>query len=218
MTFSLPLVLAYLLGGIPFGLLVARAAGLGDIRKHGSGNIGATNVLRVGGFKVAVWVYILDIGKAVTAILLAGLIHGKFNLTIDKNLYLVITALVTVIGSVFPIYLKFKGGKGVNAALGSVVSLMPLETLIAFVVFFVTVVISKYISLGSILGALTLLTALLLERYLFAKEIPMIFVGLSSALVLLIIFTHRTNIGRILNGTENKFGQSKSVNKAAAHE
>jgi glycerol-3-phosphate acyltransferase PlsY len=107
------ILLAYLLGGIPFGLFIARAYGIKDIRNHGSGNIGATNVLRAAGPKAAIWVYILDIGKGIVAVLIARIVDQAF---LPRDTFLVITALAAVFGHVFPVYLAFKGGKGVNTA------------------------------------------------------------------------------------------------------
>lgn len=206
-----PVLLAYLLGSIPFGVIVSRVAGIGDIRTVGSGNIGATNVWRAAGFKIALWVYLGDIGKGVLAVLLAKFYLNRFPLTsMSGEVYLVITALACVLGSIFSLYLGFKGGKGVNTALGTILTLMPIEAVIALAVFFIILLFSKMVSLGSILAAITLLLTLLVERFVMLREVAPVYIGLVTLLVLVILYTHRSNIKRILNGTENKIGSSKT--------
>ena len=119
MVWLLPVIIAYLLGAIPFGLLVPRMFGVRDIRQHGSGNIGATNATRVRGFQRAVWVYVGDIAKGAAAVLLARWYALHYPIPFDTiHPYLVICALAAVVGHVFPVYLGLKGGKGVNTALG----------------------------------------------------------------------------------------------------
>jgi acyl phosphate:glycerol-3-phosphate acyltransferase len=204
------LVGAYLLGGIPFGLLVARAYGMPDIRRHGSGNIGATNVWRVVGRKAAIWVYLLDIGKGVAAVLLAKMIEQTL---LPQDTFLVLVAAAAVCGHVFSPYLGFRGGKGVNTGLGVMLVLLPLELLIGFVVFMVVVAISRYISLGSIAGAATLPAVILLERELLGKTVAPIYLYLAILLAILVVYTHRKNIGRLVTGTESRFSLSSKGGK-----
>ncbi|HVP07382.1 MAG TPA: glycerol-3-phosphate 1-O-acyltransferase PlsY, partial [Candidatus Acidoferrum sp.] len=149
----LPIVVAYLLGAIPFGLIIARLYGVHDVRQSGSGNIGATNVWRVAGPRAAAWVYLLDIGKGAAAVAIARFVHQD---TIQRDLFLVFCAMAAVLGHVFPVYLRFRGGKGVNTGLGVMLSLLPLETLISVAVFVIIVALSKFISLGSIIAAVCL--------------------------------------------------------------
>jgi len=196
------LVLAYVLGAIPFGLLVGRWFGVRDIRNHGSGNIGATNVWRVAGPKAAIWVYALDIGKGVIAVLIARAVSQEW---LPHDTFLVLTAMSAVMGHVFPVYMGFKGGKGVNTGLGVIATLLPLEALVCFVVFVVVVMLSRYISLGSIVASLSLASLVAIERQLMGKQIAVIYLYLVIALALLVISTHWRNIGRILRGTESRF-------------
>lgn len=198
-------VLAYLLGAIPFGLLVARWFGVSDIRSHGSGNIGATNVWRIAGPRAALWVYALDIGKGVMAVLIARAVSQDW---LPRDTFLVLTALAAVIGHVFPVYMRFKGGKGVNTGLGVIATLLPLEALVCFVVFIVVVMLSRYVSLGSIIGSISLASLVGVERQLMGKQIAAIYLYLVVVLALLVISTHWRNIGRILKGTENRFSFS----------
>lgn len=196
------LVLAYLLGGIPFGWLVSRAYGVTDIRAHGSGNIGATNVWRTLGAKAALWVYLGDIGKGVLAVLVARSVDQA---VLSRDYFLVLTALAAVAGHVFSIYLSFRGGKGVNTALGVMMSLLPWHTLIALAVFILTVAASKYISLGSVFASITLFLATLTEKLTLSPDRSGIYSALTALIMFLVIYTHRANLARIRSGTENKF-------------
>ncbi len=218
MTDYLPLLIAYLLGGIPFGIIVTRLAGKGDIRSYGSGNIGATNVARVCGFKTALWVYAGDIGKAAAAVLIAKWLYVALEITLlSPHLYFVIAAAICVLGSIFPLFLKFKGGKGVNASLGVVITLMPLEALGAFVVFLLIAFITRMISLASIISVSSFSIILLLEKYYFNRPIEMIYIFLGLALICFVIVSHRKNISRILNGSEPKFSPSSEKHEVNNH-
>ena len=199
------LILAYLLGAIPFGVLVARWFGVSDIRTRGSGNIGATNVWRVVGAKAAIWVYICDIGKGVLAVLIARSVSQDW---LPRDTFLVLAALAAVLGHVFPVYMRFKGGKGVNTSLGVIATLLPLEALICFVIFVIVVALSRYISLGSIVGTISLASLVGVERELMGKQIAVIYFYLAVAMALLVVTTHWKNIGRILHGAENRFSFS----------
>ncbi len=214
MVTTLTLILvAYLVGGIPFGLIIARIFGVADIRKEGSGNIGATNVHRVAGMKAAVWVYALDIGKGIAVVLLARRFDPG---VIDSDWLLVIVALTAVIGHVFSIYLKFRGGKGVNTALGGILILMPGEALAAVGVFAVVATLTRYISLGSICGVWTLPAATLFERYALHRTVADVYLYLGVVMGILVLMTHRENIRRLVAGRENRFSFSRSNNNSKA--
>ncbi len=218
MTDYLPLLIAYLLGGVPFGIIITRLSGKGDIRSYGSGNIGATNVARVCGFKTAIWVYVGDIGKAAVAVLIAKWLYREFNITLlSPDLYFVIAAGVCVLGSIFPLFLKFKGGKGVNASLGAVLTLMPLEAVSAFAVFLLIAFLTKYISIASIIAVSSFTIIMLFEKYYFNQPIEMIYIILGLVLILFVIVSHRKNISRILDGTEAKFSASSEKNEVNSH-
>ena len=196
-----PILGAYLVGAIPFALFIARLYGIPDIRKIGSGNIGATNVQRAAGFKAAVWVYLCDIGKGVLPVLIARNIDQSL---LNRELFLVFVAIAAVLGHVFPIYLKFKGGKGVNTALGALGTLMPVEALICLGVFFVVVISTRFISLGSICGALAFPVVLLIERYGMGLTVSDVYLVTVAVVALLVAVTHRQNIGRLLSGNERR--------------
>jgi len=214
----IPIIIAYLLGGIPFGFIVSRIFGVKDIRSQGSGNIGATNVYRVAGFRAAIWVYLGDVGKGVVAVVVARYFAGHFDLALfSRDALLVVGALAVVLGHVFPVYLGFRGGKGVNTALGAMIILLPLETLAGFVIFIVVVVASRFVSLGSMAGAVSLFVFVVVERYLMAYEIAAIYVYLTFTVALLIVITHRRNIGSLISGTENRFSFSSKSSKEGSH-
>ncbi len=206
---------AYLLGSVPFGLLVARSFGVSDIRSLGSGNIGATNVMRVLGPKAGVWVYILDIAKGVLSVLVARYVEQSF---LPPDIFRVLVGLSAVIGHVFPVYLGFKGGKGVNTAFGVVLTLLPLHSLIAFGVFVITVTISRFISLGSIMAAFVLFASVLFQKLILNQSIANVYLWLTAAIALLVVFTHRANISRLRAGTESRFSFSSTTSKAGRHE
>jgi glycerol-3-phosphate acyltransferase PlsY len=212
------IIAAYFLGAIPFGLIIPGLFGAGDIRKSGSGNIGATNAWRIAGAPAGILVMIFDIGKGVAAVLLAGIIllnYGGF-----EHLKL-ICGLAAIIGHVYSVFLRFKGGKGVNTALGVMIMLMPMESMAALVVFIITVVISRYISLGSMLAATAFaLTAIV--RWVFnLGDIKTVYLVSAILLNVLIFYAHRSNIRRLLAGKENRFsfrgGQDKNIRSINEH-
>lgn len=207
--------IAYLLGSIPFGYLLVRIFRGGDIRQTGSGNIGATNVARSGAKGLGIATLILDALKGALAVWLAGLLAGsKYPLCQDHlELYFCIpvlrlkavAALFAVLGHIFPVWLRFKGGKGVATALGVFCVLFPKAILLALAIFLLTVVLTRFVSLGSILGAMAFPIAAF-----FLQQADWLSLSLASAVSLIVILKHHQNIGRLLSGTENRFGSSKS--------
>jgi glycerol-3-phosphate acyltransferase PlsY len=205
------IILSYLLGAVPFGLVIARLSGIDDIRKLGSGNIGATNVWRIAGAKIALWVFAFDIGKGVAAVLIAQYVFDQFAISMMSfELFMAICGMAAVIGHVFPIYLKFKGGKGVNTALGVVATLLPVQTVISFGAFIITLMLSRYVSLGSIVAAITLCAALLVQKLALHQPVSNTYLGMTLILGVLVTIAHRKNIVRIISGTENRFSLKAS--------
>lgn len=190
----LAVVAAYLIGGIPFGYLLVRLKTGRDVRDMGSGNIGATNVLRTSGRGAGVATLLLDMAKGYCAVWLAAWLSD------GSALWMSAAALGVVLGHAFPVFLKFKGGKAVASFTGAFAYLTPLPLLATAIVFAVTVAVSRHISLGSVLGALTFPLAV----YLIAHPEPEVLV---AALLggLLIVWRHRSNIERLRAGTENVF-------------
>ncbi|MCV3208421.1 glycerol-3-phosphate 1-O-acyltransferase PlsY [Mesorhizobium sp. YC-39] len=186
----LALVFGYLLGSIPFGLLVTRAAGLGDVRKIGSGNIGATNVLRTGNKGLAAATLLLDALKGTAAVLIAGRFASELGLWAGLGAFL---------GHLFPVWLGFKGGKGVATYLGVLIALAWQVALIFAVVWLVVAFLARYSSLAALTAAVVVPIALY-----FLSTPPI--AGLFALMSLIVIIKHRTNIERLLAGTEGKIG------------
>jgi len=204
---------AYLLGSIPFGSLLVRIFRGEDIRQTGSGNIGATNVVRSGAKGLGIATLVLDALKGALAVGLAALVAGsKYNLCGDFFQHpcapalrlMSLAAICAVLGHVFPVWLRFKGGKGVATALGAFCVLFPKVILVSLVIFILVVAITRYVSLGSILGAIAFPVA----AY-FMQNADWLSLFLASGVSLIIVLKHHQNISRLLAGTENRFGGSK---------
>ena len=191
-------ILSYLLGSIPTSFLMGKLMKGIDIRDYGSGNVGATNALRVLGTKIGIITLLIDIGKGFFAVQI-----GKQLVSEPTNLFLIGTGLLAIIGHIFTIFLKFKGGKGVATSAGVFIALSPLPVAIALIVFVVTVWISKYVSLGSMLAAFVffLVELIVNVKNRFADVELLIFIFL---IMLFIIIRHKTNIKRIIDGNENR--------------
>ena len=184
------LVFGYLLGSIPFGLLLTRAAGLGDVRKIGSGNIGATNVLRTGNKGLAAATLLLDALKGTAAVLIAGHFAPETAVWAGLGAFL---------GHLFPVWLGFKGGKGVATYLGVLIGLAWQVALIFAVVWLVMAFLFRYSSLAALTAAVVVPVAL---YFMSAPQIAILFVVMS----IIVFIKHRANISRLLAGTEGKIG------------
>jgi glycerol-3-phosphate acyltransferase PlsY len=219
MIFLLIVVLAYLLGSIPFGLLVARSRGI-DIRKHGSGNIGATNVSRTLGKKWGILVFALDFLKGAFAVWIGRwlmqlqiqheLAGGYFTVAESRFTFAgIIAALAVILGHNFPVWLKFKGGKGIATSGGVLLALMPLASVICIALWCVLFLATKYVSLASVIAAAVLpLVVWLLLDFAHIGDWPLFWFSL--AIAALAISRHKPNIQRLLAGTELRFGKQKS--------
>lgn len=191
--FTFTLIIIYLIAAIPTGILMARLMGGEDIRKKGSGNIGATNVYRVAGKLAGVLTLLGDTLKGLLPLLAC-------KLWLDPTpTQLGIASTVAIIGHCYPVYLRFKGGKGVATALGIFLVLSPQTVLGALVVFLIAVATTRYISLGSILAALSAPLLVLLLNHPQPIFLATLFIAM------LVVWRHRANIGRLLDGTENRF-------------
>ncbi|MAT59558.1 MAG: glycerol-3-phosphate 1-O-acyltransferase PlsY [Melioribacteraceae bacterium] len=210
-------VLSYLVGSIPTSILISRKVRGIDIREHGSGNAGGSNVFRVLGWKYGVLVILLDALKgALAVILIARLYLGSFpfpNATPfdDFTLVQIIAGLAAVVGHIWTIFANFKGGKGIATALGFLITIITVDMLIAFGIFLIVVFVSRYISLGSITAAVSIPLILVARENIFGVDIQSYHTILPFviAIALLVIYTHRANLIRLLNGNENKISLNK---------
>lgn len=196
-------VLSYLLGSVNFGIILSRRIEKDDVREHGSGNAGSTNMLRSYGKKMAALTIIGDMLKVAVAILIARLIIG----TEDYNSYILLVksfaGLFCVLGHIFPCYFNFKGGKGVATCGGMVFMIDWRIALILLAVFIVTVAVTKWVSLGSIIMAV--LYPILM--FVFYKSLWVTVI--SAVFAVIVIVAHRNNIKKLINGTESKISFSK---------
>lgn len=202
MTMPVILILtAYLVGSIPFGLLIGRLAGA-DVRQSGSGNIGATNVGRVLGKKLGILTLLCDLVKGFLPVWMAA--HLFSSATIDRQWLVVSCGLAAVIGHMFPIYLRFRGGKGVATALGVFLALSPWSILISIGIFLVAVAVSGYVSVGS------LVASALIPLWLWFLGEPPTILAAAAVIALLIWFKHGSNIGRLLRHEEKSWRKEKA--------
>jgi len=194
MTLLAALVLAYFLGAIPFGYLLVKWKTGRDVRASGSGNIGATNVLRTSGRAAGITTLLLDIGKGYLAVWIAG------RLGSGSPLWMSLAALAVMAGHAYPVFLKFRGGKAVASFVGSFLCLTPLPLAAVLVVFVGVVAKTRYISLGSIVGAATFPLAVWL-----ILQPPLSVLVVAVVAGVFIIYKHRENIRRLREGHEHKF-------------
>lgn len=188
---------AYLIGSIPFSFLVARAFGVHDVRRVGSGNVGATNVLRNAGKAAGALALLLDLGKGAAASALAG------KLAPGDDVLPAAAAVAAVVGHMFPVWLRFEGGKGVATGLGAFAPLAPRAALAALLAFAVVAAGTRYVSLGSVAGGAAL------AALAFALRGPDPVAIAAAFTFALVVFRHRSNLRRILGGTERRMGQPR---------
>jgi len=184
---------AYLIGSIPFAFLLARRWSAADLRQVGSGNLGAANVMRASGVTAGVLVAILDITKGAASVMLAARLSGNAAAPAAAG-------LAAIVGHIYPVWLRFRGGKGVATACGVFSVLTPLAIPPALAIFLVTVALTKYISLGSLLATIAL------PPLAYAMGSPAPAVIAASAAAVIIIFRHRSNLARLRTGTERRLG------------
>jgi len=222
MELAVIIIVSYLLGSIPFGLILTKLGGYGDIRDIGSGNIGATNVLRTGNKKLALATLILDALKGIVALTVTFFFIHMLGascaviscmpdtpcqcwnfLLIDLDLYLYISAFCALLGHLFPVWLKFKGGKGVATALGIFLALRPIIGVAACAIWLLSALILRYSSLSALIAVAS---TPFLAHFLVGEPNLTGFCGIVASLI---FFKHRANIHRLLKGEEPKIGQKK---------
>ncbi len=196
---ALALALSYISGSLPFAWLAGKAAGV-DLRQQGSGNLGATNVFRVLGWKIGLAVFLADALKGALPVLL---LPPRIVSQMDPTLWAIACGVAAIAGHVRPVFLRFrKGGKGVATAAGVFFALAPVPMLVTFAVFVAVVLASGYVSLGSLLSAIVLPALLLWTQ---GPRSPLFIVSLVIATF--VFWTHRANIGRLRRGEEHRFGK-----------
>lgn len=191
------IAVAYLIGSIPFSFLVARAFGVHDVRRVGSGNVGATNVLRNAGKAAGALALLLDLGKGAAASALAG------KLAPGDAVLPAAAAVAAVVGHMFPVWLRFEGGKGVATGLGAFAPLAPRAALAALLAFGLVAAGTRYVSLGSVAGGAAL------AAVAFALRGPDPVAMAAAFTFALVVFRHRSNLRRILGRTERRMGQPR---------
>jgi glycerol-3-phosphate acyltransferase PlsY len=200
-------VMAFLVGGIPFGYLVGSAILKDDIRKHGSGNIGATNVTRLLGWKWGAFVLFLDALKGLLPTLATKLLLGGDGNRELLSLGVILAGISCIIGHIYPIWLKLKGGKGVATSLGVILVIAPLASGIALATFLIVFALSRIVGLASVVSVTAFSVAQLVlmgEKALLVEQLPMTL--FSTVIPALIVWKHRSNILRMLRGDEQKIG------------
>jgi glycerol-3-phosphate acyltransferase PlsY len=193
------LLLAYLIGSVPFGLLAGKLKGV-DIRKEGSGNIGTTNVFRICGKGLGFAVFVFDVLKGLVPVLLGKHFFGE-----SEGLVPILCGVAAILGHNFPVWLKFKGGKGIATSAGVLGGLLPWALLFAFVTWLLAFAVTRYVSVASILAAVSLPITVGIQTFLLSNTRPVAYFIFALAIGLLAVWRHRANIARLRAGTENRF-------------
>ena len=203
-------VIAYLLGSIPFGLIIGKLKSGVDVREHGSGKTGATNVMRTIGTKLGVLTLVLDVIKATVAVMLAALIIGSSSgvLTIGsvslnwQHIAQVLAGLAAIAGHTWPVFAKFKGGRGVTAYFGTLFAIFPPAGIFGAEVLAIAALRSRHMSLGSLLGALAACCLMIPLTILY--NFPLIYLAYGLVVTALLVYQHQDNIKRLRQGTERR--------------
>jgi glycerol-3-phosphate acyltransferase PlsY len=207
------LLLGYLVGSFPTAILVGKVlCGWDfDIRSEGSGNAGGTNVFRVLGWKPGLIVTLVDVFKGMAATLWVSQWQPFGTAYIDVTVMPILAGLAAVCGHIWTVFADFRGGKGVGTAGGMIIALYPIAAVICLAVFVGVVYLTRYVSVGSIVAALSLPAVLALMQVWFQQDIPDALFEFSLLVCVLIIFTHRKNIRRLIEGTESRFGKPRTA-------
>jgi acyl phosphate:glycerol-3-phosphate acyltransferase len=206
LTFAIVVIASYLLGSIPFGYLAGRMAGI-DIRNCGSGNVGATNVIRALGKGYGYPVFALDflkgLGAVKMSILIATRMQSEWN---PPEMFGIVAAISSVLGHSFPVWLGFKGGKGVATSAGALFGLAPVAALVGVAIWIVTFWLTRYVSVASIAAAAALPFVILITTWLSRTTGKLLFYS-SVCLAVVVIWRHRSNLSRLIHGTEPRFNR-----------
>ena len=211
------LILSYLAGSIPTAIIISRIVMKDDIRNHGSGNAGATNVFRVMGWKPALFVVLVDVGKGTLAVLLIAKI-GQGFVPLDFTLIQILAGLAAIIGHIWTVFAGFCGGKGMGTAFGVLISLAPVASLVSMGVWLILVFTFRIVSVGSMAAGVVFPTVIIVQKYILNDSIHGALVGMAILLGVLVFVTHRSNIRRLLKGEENRFGKKKEMATSAEME
>jgi glycerol-3-phosphate acyltransferase PlsY len=221
--FLMIILLGYILGSIPIGVIVSRLYGKGDVRKVGSGKTGATNVLRAVGKKAAALVLLLDMGKGALAVFLAGHIMQSDYVIVGENTVWPLifasqgaAAIAAIAGHNWSVFLGFKGGRGVSTFMGGLVAICPVAAVVSGEAFIIGAGLTRYASFASITGIITSAAILIPLTFYSGFPVEYFFYTLISGVV--IIYMHRDNIQRLLTGTERKLGEKAEAVDSAAKE
>ncbi|MFQ5629227.1 MAG: glycerol-3-phosphate 1-O-acyltransferase PlsY [bacterium] len=206
LNFAIIAFTGYLLGSFPTAIIMGKALQGIDIREHGSGNAGGTNVFRVLGWKPGVAVIVIDMLKGLAATVFAAKI-ALTDLPFEPIYLQLIAGCSAIIGHIWTVFAGFQGGKGVGTAAGMIFGLFPIAASICLAIFLIIAFSTRYVSLASITAAVALPIILFSLSRLFAMAPPPPLFVLSILLAVLIVYTHRSNIKRLINGTENRFGK-----------
>jgi len=208
---SILVIIAYLIGSIPTSVWVSKRIFNIDIRNYGSGNAGATNTFRVLGSKWGSFVMLVDVTKGVVATSLYVLTPFYLSNELARTNFMIILGLASVVGHIFPIWAEFKGGKGVATLLGMAIAIQPMVAAICLLVFAITLITTRFVSLSSMLAGIAFMVLIL---FIF-KEQDTMYRVFAIIVALMVVITHQKNIGRLLNGTEHKVPLFKNRNKTA---
>jgi len=215
------LILSYVIGSIPFGLVVSKFYAKKDIRQYGSGKIGATNVLRTAGSKAAIIVLVADVLKGMLPVILAGYLFGNNLLVVGSFgagtlLVQVAAALAAVAGHNWSVFLKFKGGRGVATYFGGLTALCPPAAILGTETLFISAGLTRYVSFGSILGVV--ISYVILIPLTIVYKFPLEYLGYALVGSVVILVVHKDNINRLITGTERKLGEKADGRLSASSE
>ncbi|MBN1541901.1 glycerol-3-phosphate 1-O-acyltransferase PlsY [candidate division KSB1 bacterium] len=203
------LAISYLLGSIPTSIIVAKKLRGIDIRQHGSGNAGGTNVFRVLGWKPGLFVMLVDAFKGfIAAYWVSGLAFGTTGM--DDSTVQLIAGCAAVFGHIWTLFAGFRGGKGVGTSAGMLLALYPQTLLICLAIFALVFAATRIVSIGSMTAAVAFPVVLSIQRFYFHQPVNSVLYGFSFFAAALILYTHRSNIKRLVSGTENRFKRSSS--------